>query len=723
MLWNANTVPREGEPAQPIVLATSRDFRNWSLPIRPFSDVHYCTNPVQLGQGRQWQPTLGVVRGRLWCVWNQGSAGEQGCYCSVLSDPQGKWTNHRIEVGDEAVIDGIRYDRFFPTQNLCQLSSGRVLAPLTVRGPPWKVDQEIADWRRRMKRDTVLYTDDDAQTWHLSPGTTIPDLPWACWEPTVWETDDQLVHMLGRNNNWGDEHQGGDPTTRMMTHSISHDQGRTWSPYQFVPVATISSRAHVLRAAGDRFAMVMNDWRKGDFPLDRQNGALWFNRGGDCDFAPGINFSGQDTRVAYPQMWIRNDAAHVAYTRQGTPASMRYSIVTPLPDPDRYYLFPRSNTPKPVTPRREGNVLCFQQLQRIETRWAKRNDQDVSIAMWVRLQGNGVLLDARKGRTGLLFQIKNNADGLSPSAYLSTPERDLVSDLKMPVDKWCYLGLSVDNRAGTVQFFVDDKTDTKTFQAPAQLTGDTVFFGYKRFDNSRCAGLSGEIRWAAIYDGLRLSPDQHRAARESLTQDSEERALPASNTLPQPSFLLDPSRPDWQQGLVRLDDTAMRVRSMESDGKSIIHFNGEASASVDLDRNRPASGDTVEFQFAFRLASPVPAGQQVVLATTGGGDCPLRIVVDGTQPHMLKTRVGSQLTPIAEFDPNAWTRVHLRVSGKQCAVSTGDRATVAVPFSPTSTWLLLGQGYLEDLVPASLAFQVDLSSVRSRVIMALRSVD
>ena len=87
-----------------------------------------------------------MVKGRLWCVWNQGSAGDEGCYFSYLSDPNGKWTNQKIDVGDEAVIRGIQYDRFFPTQNLCVLSTGRVLAPLTIRGPKCEVDQDIADW-------------------------------------------------------------------------------------------------------------------------------------------------------------------------------------------------------------------------------------------------------------------------------------------------------------------------------------------------------------------------------------------------------------------------------------------------------------------------------------------------------------------------------------------------------------------------------------------------
>ena len=568
-LWNANTIPYEGKPAQPVVLATSRDFKNWSEPIEPFNDTKYCTNPLTLGKGRQWQPTLGVVKGRLWCVWNQGSAGDEGCYFSCLDDPVGKWTNHKIDVGDEAVIEGIRYDRFFPTQNLCVLSTGRVLAPLTIRGPRCNVDQEIEDWRRRMKRDTVLYTDDDGKTWHLSPGATIPGLSWACWEPTVWETGDGIVHMIGRNNNWIDVSKGGDPATRMMTYSVSRDQGETWTPHEFVPVETISSRGHVLPAGGDRFLMVMNDWRKGVFPIDRHNGALWCNRGGGVDFAPGVNFSGHDVRVAYPQMWLKDNAAHIAYTRQGLPASIRYAKVAPLPDPSRYYLFPRSNTPKPVTPQVVDGALQFNLTQRIEARWAKRDNRDVSAGMWVRLRSGGVLFDARKGRRGVLFHFKAATDGIAPSVYLSTKERDIVSKLTVPMGEWCYLGLSIDNRAGKVHYFVNDATDTKTFTAPANLAGDTVFFGYKRLQSSRCAGLSGDIRWAGVYDGVCMSLAQHRAAYNTLAKTFGKDELPGSSSLPAPALELDPSKQAWRHAFAKVEYGTMRVRRAERGGRTL----------------------------------------------------------------------------------------------------------------------------------------------------------
>ena len=302
-------------------------------------------------------------------------------------------------------------------------------------------------------------------------------------------------------------------------------------------------------------------------------------------------------------MWISNNAAHIAYTRQGTPSSMRFSKVWPLPDPDRYYLFPRSNTPRSVAPAVTDGAIEFRQMQRIETRWAKHDNRDVSVGMWVRLTSNGVLFDARKGRAGLLFQLKANNAGMSPAVYLSTKERDIVSSLIVPVGEWCYLGMSVDNRSGNVRFFVNGMTDTKSFTAPADLAGDTVYFGYKRVESSRCTGLCGDIRWAAIYDGVCMLPAQHGAVFNSLAKKFGSDELYGDAPLPEPSFELDPSKPDWQQRLVEHDDAAMRVRSVERDGRTVVRFNGEASASVDLDRNRPAEGDLIEFEFAFKLDS------------------------------------------------------------------------------------------------------------------------
>ena len=716
-LWNANTVPFEGKPSQPVVLATSRDFVNWSTPIEPFNDPRHCTNPLKLGKGRQWQPNLVVYKDELWCIWSQGSAGDTGCYFSYLREPGGKWTNQRIDVGDEAVIGGILYDWLFPTQNPIVLSTGRVLAPLTIVGPKMEVAQDIPDARRRRKIDTVLYTDDGGKTWHLSPGAAIPGQEWACWEPTVWETGDGLVRMVGRNKNWYDVAKGGAPTTQMLTRSVSRDGGVTWTPHEFIPIESISSRAHVLPLAGDRFAMVMNDWRKGRFAADRQNGALFFNRGGGWDFVAGVNVSARDTRVAYPQMFIKDNAAHIAYTRQGAPSSIRYSRVSPLPAPGRYYLFPRSNTPPSPVPAVEGRSVAFDSWQRLETQWAKRDGRtDLSVGMWVKLRGNGVLLDMRKlGAGGLLFHFKPRDQGLAPTAYLSTKERDIVSGLAAPTGEWCYLGLSVDSQAGRVHFFRDDRTDTKTFHPPAALAGTTGHFGYKRFEHSGCPGLRGQIRWAGIYDGHCLSPGQHRTLFNALAQEMGKAALPGSEPAPAPVCELDPAKPDWQKGFVLPKDARMLARLVTRDGQPCLRLNGEASAGVDLDRNRPAEGDAVAIEFSFRIETPLGPEDEIVLCTTGGGDRPLRVVVNGRRPHTVQVRVDGKLTPVGPLAASERGRVSLRIASDVCSASVAGGQPVSVPFATTCTWLYLGQGYLENRVRSDLAFTVDVDSIRSRV--------
>lgn len=707
-LWNANTVPKEGAPSQPVVLATSRDFLNWSEPIEPFCSPEYCTNPVTLGTARQWQPNLVVYKDELWCFWSHNS----DCYFSYLCEPDGKWTNQRIDVGEEAVIDGIRYQRLFPTQNPIVLSTGRVLAPLTIVGPRMELEREgVPAHRFTRKIDTVLYTDDGGKTWHLSPGATIPGKEWACWEPTVWETDNGLVRMLARNKDWW---KGGATGTQMLTRSVSRDGGTTWTPHEFIPVETISSRAHVLPLGGGQFVMAMNDWRRGRFAADRHNGALFFNRGGGWDFVPGTRFSSRDPSVAYPQMVVKDNAVHIAYTRQGAPSSIRYSRVSPLPDPDHYYLFPRSNTPPSPVPVPEGRSLTFASEQRLETQWAKRDGQtDLSMGLWVKLQGNGVLLDMRdSGPCGILFHIR---DG-QLTTYLSTAEKNITSEFSVPTGEWCYLGLSIDNRAGQVTFLMNEHVDQKTFTSPAPLAGTTGYFGYKRFEGSGCRGLAGEIRWAGIYDGHCLTPGQHDTLFNALAQELGKTQVSGAAPVPEPTCELDPAKPGWQEGFV-LSKTQppMHVEQLVRDGQPYLRFNGEASAGVGLDLNRPVEGDGVDFEFTFQLEQPLEPEDEVVLCTTGGGDHPLRVVVNGSQPDRVQLRLDGLLTPVGQLGSSGDARLFLRIDAATCSVSVSGQPPVPMPFITASTWLYLGQGYLEDRVCANLAFTVEQCSIRSRV--------
>jgi len=336
--------------------------------------------------------------------------------------------------------------------------------------------------------------------------------------------------------------------------------------------------------------------------------------------------------------------------------------------------------------------------------------------MWVKPQRTGVLFDTRgPGMRGLLFHIIATANGISPVAFVSTKEWNIEPNLRAPVGEWCYLGLSIDNRVGRVHFFVNDQTDTRTFAPPAPLTSSTGYFAFKRFAGSRVPGLIGRIRWAAAFQARCLSPAQHRALFNTCADEFGRPPLANATPVPPADCLLDPSKPGWDETFRLPADKAMRAAVVERGGQQYLRLNGEASAGIDLDRNRPAEGDVVELEFAFELDGELAAEDEVVLCTTGGGERPLRVVVNGDDPSTLQVRVGGCRTLIGVLSrPGA--SIRLRVSSSACTVALDGREPVAVPFVTTDTWLFLGQGYLEGRIPATKSFTVAVPSVRSRVI-------
>jgi hypothetical protein len=248
------------------------------------------------------------------------------------------------------------------------------------------------------------------------------------------------------------------------------------------------------------------------------------------------------------------------------------------------------------------------------------------------------------------------------------------------------------------------------------LAGDTAYLGFKRFEQSACRGFVGQIRWAAVYDGRCLTAGQHRSLFNARAAALGRAELPGAEPAPKPNCELDPSKPDWATGFVLPDDETMSAKAVQSDGRPCVRFNGEASAGVDLDRNRPAEGDQVEFEFAFRLEAQPGADDEFVLCTTGGGDRPLRVVVNGRRPDTVQVRLDGGLTEVGRLAASGWTPVRIQIRADACRVSAGASEAVTVPFPTADTWVYIGQGYLEGRVRSQQAFLADLSSVRSRVI-------
>ena len=433
-LWGSHVPMGEHTPGQRMVFSTSHDGRAWTPIERLFSNEKYCENsvPYPEGKGHQWQPNLGVVEDELWVLWNQGggthdfrgpdgtrSKDLRGLYFSRLNDADGKWVNRRIEWDGQIwpTVDGQQY-YLNTTQNLYRLRSGRVLAPVTLRAANGRADdapENVSGWWSVEKRNAVIYTDDLGETWHLSSGCVTPGFSWIQWEPTVWEQPDGSVMMFARNNtNWQLGH-GKPASGEYLLWSISRDQGQTWTPHRHVPLESVCSRMHVAPLdgrgvwnpatpdddfTGRRYVMVHNDAPGGEYSwaAARNNLALFFARGGGFDFVAGNGFSGHQPRSCYPQMWRHDNTLAVSYTTSESDSRSIYvALISPLPEPDRYYLFPRMNdVPRPARPERNGNAWAFHDGQHVAMReLVDPGKNGLSFGAWVRDRGTGMVLDTR----------------------------------------------------------------------------------------------------------------------------------------------------------------------------------------------------------------------------------------------------------------------------------------------------------------------------------------
>jgi len=716
-LWNANEPPIEGKPGQLNYQSTSPDGKTWSAPVACFADPARSTNPIPCPKGTQWQPNLIVVEGELWAVWSQNSRDEHnGTYLSRLAAPDGLWTHQRLLFADrpDVVLDG-RTFRVFPTQDPIRLRSGRVLAPVTLMGPTAAdVAPGVERWWDLEKRDSVLYSDDRGQTWACSPGAIQPNRSWAQWEPTVWEKPDGTVMMFARNNDMRQASQGGPRTTEMLLWSESRDQGATWTPHQPVPLETVCSRMHVLPAGGDRFVMVHNDWPAGRFVDDRRNLALFFNHGGGIDFVPGPGISGDEPAVMYPMAWAHNGAAMVSYSQGLHERSIVVARIAPLPDPQRHYLFPRSNIDASQQPVIQDHALRFSGGQHLATREVLDPGRErSSLGAWVRKCQDGALLDSRCDTApgGILVGLT----GGRPFVFLGTKDHNLISELPLDRGAWNYVGVSVDTPAATVLFVVNDRVEVRPFTGPLPkpLKAGPGMIGRPGPTASLVACLRGELRELAVYREQSLTQDQHRLQAQRLAAAlGRTVAPPAVGTQPvAPSVLLDPASPDALQADFRLPDDRRpaAITAVTEDGRSLLRISGEASAGVDLDANRRASGDTVELQLRFRLEQ----GDHQVLLTLGDANQPARLVQRQGRLALTAGSTAQDLGPVAS---GTWFDVTVSSSGEQTAAQCGDGPRAVVAHRPLATWAYLGQAFRNGSISADCVFALDVGACRSRVV-------
>ena len=461
-VWNANTIPKEGQAGQFNMMSTSRNRLNWTSPVRAFSDPAHASNPVPCNASTctQWQPNLFLLGGKLRCVWS-GSNGRAGrvdgnamnTFFSTLSAPTGKWINQPI-VFNSSVIPSRTKPFFqganwtlFASQNPTVLDDGRILAPVVMTSSRFAADcnpgchlHPVPHNVSQMcfeRRSSVLVSDNEGESWHASQGTVIPTATWAQWEPTVWAPTGSDVFMVSRYNDFRLTADGGPRADERMQRSTSSDKGETWTPLEPLPLDTVTSRMQVMaqrKANGDgtaRFLMVMNDFNPFNIrgTAGRLNVALYLAPVGLPDiasfaFAPGVGLSSAHEIAMYPQMFQDAKTLAVIWSSGDVPRGIKVASLSLPPEGKTVSIRNNSDFQDARPEVVESKWLRFYGQERLQTASPiklKPLGRVVSAGCWLRigptLGRSGTLLDTRGApKGGLIMGLKAQPCNWSKSA-------------------------------------------------------------------------------------------------------------------------------------------------------------------------------------------------------------------------------------------------------------------------------------------------------------------
>ena len=373
----------ESVPFQRLLWQTSQDARSWTEPVRITEEMTATPLDQWSDPLTHWQPNLlNYLDRELWCIWSLGKGSYSdldqdysdvdlseitGTYLSVLGKGRdAQWVHRRILAQVTAEAPGARNENvrgyLFPSQNPALLSSGRVVAPVTlVPG----TDRDLGSLKGDAYYSAVIYSDDHGKTWEMSNLVTDTDNIAAQWEPHVMEQADGRLRMYMRDlpSSGGIHLESTDPRYRntirrplfMTTTGTGLNKGE---PIVFDPdpervwIETEGSRMHRVRLPDSRYCMFHHDvWNNLNKGM-RSNLALFFSRTDNNDYVAGPGITGPEP-AHYPQGLVHDGKLYVAYTRwnpgirHGEPLSefnkrgIAVSIIDPIPDPTVRYIWPR----------------------------------------------------------------------------------------------------------------------------------------------------------------------------------------------------------------------------------------------------------------------------------------------------------------------------------------------------------------------------------------------
>eukprot|EP01048_Picozoa_sp_COSAG05_P014945 COSAG05_NODE_1745_length_4157_cov_2.148842_2_plen_1109_part_00 len=333
--------------------AWSTDGHTWT----PAAALHEAGCDSSAVDCNQWQPSMAVIKRpakapSLWVFWCQyvnstiqtANFAQSAVFMSTMESGAQSFQHRRWD-GSWTDTSGAQW-RVFPTQNPVQLVSGRVVVPVSL----------LTQAKGMSATNSVVYTDDFGLSFKLSPGTPQKSAT-SCktWEPDVWEEPSRhnrssLLHMLVRCQDYGVASRS------VLQHSVSTNQGETWTNLEVVPIESVPNRpgVAVMRdtgaadEGGNRVLMLDSDWSPTS-PLTsveescRFNLAMFLARHGDGPrLTAGFGFTGDEDFVMYPQWTVQNGSLIVVYSQGMVQRSIKYAQISPLPASDSFYVWPRS---------------------------------------------------------------------------------------------------------------------------------------------------------------------------------------------------------------------------------------------------------------------------------------------------------------------------------------------------------------------------------------------
>ncbi|MEI8206036.1 MAG: sialidase family protein [Kiritimatiellales bacterium] len=694
-VWNANTVEAEGQSGQLVYLSTSANFIDWSVPVPVFSTNSTCINPT--GQNEQsllmqWQPSLLTVSNELWCTWSETGQDTalRGAYLSKLTSATGRWENKKLLLpGDSGVlavtpqVDGIVW-RPFPSQNPVQLSTGRVLAPVTMR-------ENSGTFNDAEKRNAVMITDDNGSTWSLSELIQLPVSPNGQWEPTVYELDSGEIAMIARRADLTNLTSA----TEILLFSTSPDKGKTWSEYEFIPLETIASRMHVL-GTGGRFCMLDNDHRRGDTDknnVDRYNLALFTSLSGRAyDWMPGVSLTHNLWGVAYPQMAEKDQSLYAVYS-QGNSRSIYTARISPKPEPDCHYIYPRHRMNS--RPEVRDGMLAFDYRQLIQSKWKIGSGiSNLSVAAVITPRNPGVLLDGRADSKGIVLALHQVGENMALSCSISgLANGTYTMAATLPAGRPVYVGLSLWN-GSRIRLHMNNTVEEFALPGIANISnGASLFFGTIQLTNSALKNYYGLIDQLLVFDRA-LEDGDHAVLQSGGSVTNGLQVLLNRDTCSGPDFVLEPDQ--------TFEDTTY--------GNDVKRIRGQGSAAVEIKPFDLTATNIVNIRFEYKTSVPVT---NIVLCTLGDATDPLRVELTAGGMIIARDKTGT-IQEIVSHQADVYMPVELTVKKDSATVSVNG-TTVSFPRAFNPGRFFLGQGYLEDRGSTTQALLYRISSVETRV--------